>query len=228
MKPEKRFLLILILAVLLALAVCVVSRPFFAKLQEEAYRQWFSGWISKLGLKGILILLGIQILQIVIAIIPGGPVELLAGAAYGGFGGLAICLAGCAAATMLIFPLVRRFGSPFVERFFGRKETAKFAFLRNTRNLSLVVFALFLIPGIPKDLLTYLVPLSGIGCARFVFISCLARTPAILASTLMGASVLEGRWRRLLLVFSIAVAAGLLGLFFGGRIIAFFKEKKQA
>jgi uncharacterized membrane protein YdjX (TVP38/TMEM64 family) len=225
MKPEKRFLLFVILFVVLTVIFCVLFWSFFHKLRAEAYRRQFSGWIARLGLKGILILLGIQMLQIVIALIPGGAVELLAGAAYGGPGGLAICLIGCAAATTLIFSLVKKFGSPFVDLFFSREKTAKYAFLRDTRRLSLVVFTLFLIPGVPKDLLTYLVPLSGMGLARFVLISCLGRTPAIFASTLMGASVIEGRWRFFLLIFLLIAAAGVSGLLFSDRITAFFRKR---
>jgi uncharacterized membrane protein YdjX (TVP38/TMEM64 family) len=225
MKPEKRFLFSIILFVVLSVIFCVFFGPFFHKLSEEAYRQRFSGWIAELGIKGVLILLGIQMLQIVIVFIPGGPVELLAGAAYGGLGGLAICLAGCAAATALIFSVVRKFGSPFIDLFFSRKKTTKYAFLRDTRRLSLVVFMLFLIPGVPKDLLTYIVPLSGIGLARFVLISCLARTPAIFASTLMGASMIEGRWLLFLLIFLPIAAAGVLGLLFGERITGFFRKR---
>jgi uncharacterized membrane protein YdjX (TVP38/TMEM64 family) len=226
MKPEKRFVFFIIFFVVFTAIFCVLLWPFFHKLCEDAYRQQFSGWIVKLGIKGILILLGIQVLQIVIALIPGGPVELLAGAAYGGLGGLAICLAGCAAATVLIFSLVRKFGSPLIDLFFSREKTARYAFLKNVRRLSLVVFTLFLIPGVPKDLLTYIVPLSGMGLAPFVLLSCLARTPAILASTLMGASVMEGHWLFLLLIFLIILAAGVLGLLFGDRIIVFFTKGK--
>ncbi|MDR1319481.1 MAG: VTT domain-containing protein [Treponema sp.] len=218
---------LLIFFVFFTVILCVFFWPFFRKLREEEYRQWFSGWITKLGIKGVLILLGMQMLQIVVAVIPGGPVELLAGAAYGCPGGLAICLTGCAAATTLIFFLVKKFGSPFVDLFFSRKKIKKYAFLKDTRRLSLVVFVLFLIPGTPKDILTYVFSLSDIGFARFVLISCLARTPAIFSSTLMGASVIEGRWRLLLLIFLLIAATGLLGLLFGGRIIAFFRDKKQ-
>jgi uncharacterized membrane protein YdjX (TVP38/TMEM64 family) len=201
--------------------------PFFQKLRDDAYRQRFSDWIMKLGIKGVLVLLGIQMLQIVIAIIPGGPVELLAGAAYGNLGGLALCLTGCAAATALIFFLVKKFGSPFVNLFFSKKKVDGFAFLQDTRKLSFIVFVLFLIPGTPKDILTYIVPLTNMGFTRFILITCLARIPMILASTLMGASVMKGRWLLLSLIFLLAVVVGLLGMLFGGRIIAFFRKKQS-
>jgi uncharacterized membrane protein YdjX (TVP38/TMEM64 family) len=218
-KQERNFFIFVICFAVLTIILCFLFWPFFSRLREDEYRARFSAWIARLGFKGVLILLGIQVFQIIVAAIPGGPVEVLAGAAYGGLGGLAICLTGCAIATTLIFLLVRRFGSPLVNFFFNKEKIRRYEFLTNGRKLSLAVFILFLIPGVPKDLLTYIVPLSGMSLARFIIISCFARTPAIVISTFMGASAMEGRLLFVILLFLFIAVMGIGGLLFSESIL---------
>jgi uncharacterized membrane protein YdjX (TVP38/TMEM64 family) len=209
----------------LSVILCILFWPFITRLRLPEYREQFSLWIEKLGFRGVLILLGIQVLQIIVAVIPGGPMELVAGAAYGALGGLGICLLGSLAASTAIFLVVRKFGTPLVIRFFGRELTDKYTFLGDTRKLSLVLFLLFLIPGIPKDALTYIVPLGNIKLSRFIIISNAARSPAIIMSAMLGDSVFRGNWVLIVLLFFIIAAAGVFGLLYGEKIIGRFRQK---
>jgi uncharacterized membrane protein YdjX (TVP38/TMEM64 family) len=206
--------------------LAILAWPFIKKLEDPLYRERFGAWISALGPRGVLILLGIQVLQVVIAVIPGEPVEILAGAAYGALGGLGICLSGCAAASALVFILVKKFGAPLVTRLFGEKNSRAYAFLQDTPRISRAVFILFLIPGTPKDLLTYIVPLSKLGLVRFIFISAFARIPSIVSSTMMGDSMIQGNRRLLLVIFGITAVTGLLGFYFKERVIAWSRNRE--
>ncbi|MDR0598291.1 MAG: VTT domain-containing protein [Treponema sp.] len=209
-------------------AVCLLLRPFIANLRLSEYREQFSAWIHGLGLKGMAILLGIQILQIVVAVIPGGLVEIVAGVAYGAWGGFALCILGCLAASAGIFLMVRIFGAPLVERFFGKKLTDKYRFLGNTKKVSLALFILFLIPGIPKDALTYIAPLGTIKPGRFLLIATVARSPAILMSTMFGSSVLRGNRMLIALFFAAIALTGMVGLLYGGRIADRIRRQHRA
>ena len=113
-KIKYRFILFLTLFIVLTGILALVFWPLIKDLQNPEYREMFSAWISGLGFKGITILFGIQVLQIVVAVIPGGPVQLIAGAAYGALGGLLIIEAGCAFATMIVFFMVKKFGLPLI------------------------------------------------------------------------------------------------------------------
>ena len=67
--------------ILLSAAVCwFVGRPMirFAK-QPELFRQW----VDSLGLWGMIVYVGMCILQVVVAIIPGEPLEICGGYAFG-------------------------------------------------------------------------------------------------------------------------------------------------
>ncbi|WP_010258202.1 TVP38/TMEM64 family protein [Treponema primitia] len=223
--PVRTGIIFFIVFIILTLILCILFWPFITRLRLPEYRDQFSLWIEKLGFRGVLILLGIQIMQIIVAVIPGGPVEVLAGAAYGALGGLGICLLGSLAASTGIFLVVRKFGAPLVFRFFGGELTDKYAFLKDTRKFSLVLFLLFLIPGIPKDTLTYIVPLGSIKLSRFIIISNFARIPGILTSTILGDSVISGNWVMIAIFFLIIAAMGILGLLYGEKIIGRFRQK---
>jgi uncharacterized membrane protein YdjX (TVP38/TMEM64 family) len=206
-------------------AVCVLFRPFIANVRLSEYREQFSAWIEGLGVKGMAILLGIQVLQIVVAIIPGGPLEIVAGAAYGAWGGFVLCILGCLMASAGIFFAVRVFAFPLVERLFGKKLTEKYRFLGNAKKFSLALFLLFLIPGIPKDALTYIAPLGSIKPGRFILISTAARSPAILMATMLGSSALRGNWLLAALFFGAIAVTGIVGILYGGRIADKIKGK---
>jgi len=202
--------------------ITIIFWPFIRDLQNQEYRDAFTVWVKDLGIYGLIILLGIQILQIVIAVIPGGPVQLIAGAAYGAFGGLAICVIGCVVSSFMIFFMVRKFGLPLLRRFFGEKDINAWKFLKDTGKVSRVVFILFLIPGTPKDLLTWLTPLTSLSLPMFVILSNLARIPAILSTTIMGDSMIQGNWILSVSIFLGIALAGFLGMWFRDKIMTRF------
>ena len=135
---------------------------------------------------GRVYFLGIQILQVFIAIIPGEPIELGAGYAFGAVEGTLLCLAGSTAGSMLIFFFVRRFGVKAVEIFFPPEKIRSLRFLHSARRRNALVFLLMVIPGTPKDLLSYFVPLTDMPALTWLFITSVARIPSIVTSTVGG------------------------------------------
>ena len=227
MKKNRLPLLVFIaLFAALTITLTVLFWPFIKNLNDLNYREAFSAWVKELGVKGVAITFGLMVFQIVVAIIPGGPMELIAGAAYGVWGGLAICLAGAVFASAVIFITVKKIGTPLVHRFFGKDTVNSWKFLENSERNEKIVFILFLIPGTPKDLLTWLAPISRLPLRRFVILSNLGRIPAILSTTIMGNSVIKGNWVLFVLIFLLTAAAGLAGLHFKDKAVKFLSEKK--
>jgi uncharacterized membrane protein YdjX (TVP38/TMEM64 family) len=217
-KPGKALVILVIVFCAAAVILTVVFWPFIRELKDPVYREKFSAWVKGLGVKGVLILLGLQILQIVVAVIPGGPVELIAGAAYGALGGLAICAAGCVIATSLIFLTVNRFGRSLVVRFFGEENIGSWKFLKDPEKTARAVFIVFLIPGMPKDMLTWFAPLSGLPMPLFTGISTFARLPAVLSTTVMGDSAISGNWVLTAAMFAVTAVLGLAGLYLKDKV----------
>ena len=172
----------------------------------------FRDYIRSFGPAGWLVLLGLQFLQVFIALIPGELLETGAGYAFGPVWGTLICYAGVAMASSLVFLLTRRFGVKLVEVFISREKINQLSFLRTERKRNTLVFVLFLIPGTPKDLLTYFVGLTDMKLGSFLLISLLARLPSVLSSTAGGHLLGEGNYVGALWLYGITGAVSVAGL----------------
>ena len=86
----KKWLKITLIALISAavIALCVWLIPLVWSLREPENQVAFENLVGSLGFLGILLMLGIQVLQIVVAVIPGEPIELIMGLMYGTWGGL--------------------------------------------------------------------------------------------------------------------------------------------
>lgn len=216
-------LLPIIIFVLLLAALTWIFWPYVKELGTDEGRAEFKAWVDGLGFGGWLVSLGIQLLQIFIAFIPGEPVELLLGYLWGPWLGLLTCLIGIFIGTLAIFLLVRRFGMPFVRKIVGDDDLTKYKFLSNKNKLELTVFVLFFIPGTPKDALTYIAPIAPISPVKYLLIATFARIPSIITSTILGDSIAEGNYFLAIAVFVITAVISVVGIIFGNK----FVERKQ-
>ncbi len=183
----------------------------------------FQSRIDSFGAWGWLVALGIQVLQVIVALIPGEVVEVGCGMAFGTWGGLLICLAGSAIGSAIIFLLVRKFGVKLVEVFVSREKINSLKFLSNERKLKSVIFLVFFTIGTPKDLLTYFVGLTNIKLHEFLIISTIARIPSVVSSILVGDKLSEGNFVTSILIFGASAVLGLMG------VVAYnkFVDKRQ-
>lgn len=225
-KPIK--IILIILAVIAVVALCAWMIPFVLSLRDAEKRLAFENFVDSLGVFGVLLMLFIQVLQIVVAVIPGEPVELVMGLMYGTFGGLALTLAGILIGSAVIYLCVKRFGTGFAERFVDTKGFKKLSFLKDPAKRDSMIFLLFFIPGTPKDILTYFAPLTGIPFLRFLLIATLARIPSVVTSTFVGSSVSDGKLIKSLIVFALTGILGLAGIYINNKITASAEKKHSA
>lgn len=185
---------------------------YFSSFGDERSRDALKDAILEYRPFDMLILLAIQIVQVVIAIIPGGPIEVVAGLIYGTFGGAALVLAGTILGSMSVFSLVRFFGHKLVERVFASEKLSKFKFLSDTKRLEIIIFILFFIPGLPKDMLTYIAPLTKIKQRDFLIITTIARIPAVVSSTYIGSALDDGKFLNSVIMLTVIGVLGILGI----------------
>lgn len=221
-KKQKRTL-ILISAIFLLLVgiLSLFFMPFFNRLSEPAFQVRFQQWAIQQTWKGQIFVLLIQMIQVIIAFIPGEAVELLAGFLYGPWLGLLLSLTGCLIASACVFAFVRKFGTKLLKKIFRKDSLEEYDFLQNSKKIEIITFVLFLIPGTPKDLLTYVAGASPIRMSTFLILSTFARIPSILSSTFMGATFGEGNFGTTAVVFLLTAAVGFFGIFFKDSIINF-------
>ncbi len=224
---RRRIVAIASLAIVAALAAWLtwsVSR-WIANFKGDP--QAFKDFVDGYGWTGWLIALGIQILQVFISLIPGELVEVGLGYAFGAIEGTVLCLVGVAAASALIFLIVKRFGVRVVELFIPRENIDRLKFINSERKLKRLIFLLFFIPGTPKDLFTYFAGLTRIRLSEFLIISLIARIPSVISSTFGGDLIQEERYGQAVLLFAITGALSLLGLWAYNRLSAKRNARRQ-
>jgi uncharacterized membrane protein YdjX (TVP38/TMEM64 family) len=222
----KKYLPIIIFVAVMGILTLILW-PYVEGLATPEGREEFKVWIDGLGFGGWLVTLGIQLLQIFVALIPGEPVELMLGYVWGPWLGTLTCLIGIFIGTATIFLLVRKFGMKFVSRFVDPEELKRYKFLRDKNKVDITVFILFFIPGTPKDALTYIAPIAPIGAVKYLLIATFARIPSIITSTILGDSIADGRWVLALVVFAITAVISVLGIILGNRYIEHRKKKAE-
>ncbi len=218
---------LIVLAAAAVVALCVWLIPLVWSLRQPENQAAFEEFVGSLGVFGVLLMLGIQVLQIVVAVIPGEPIELIMGLMYGTWGGLALTLTGILIGSTIIYFCMKRFGTGFASRFVDTNGFKKFRFLNDPAKRDSFIFLLFFIPGTPKDVLTYFAPLTGIPFGRFITIATLARIPSVVTSTLVGSSVSNGEFLKSLIVFAITGVVGIAGILINNKFTA-AQEKKLA
>lgn len=187
--------------------------PFMKDLSTTEGQVAFKEKIDSMGFGGLLLLLGLQVLQILLVVLPGEPFEVLAGMCYGAWGGCLFITASVFITTTIIFFTVRKLGHKYLYNFFKKEKVDKIMkskILNNPRNLDIILFILFFLPATPKDLLVYIGGLLPIKPLRFIMISTFVRFPSVITSTMVGANISNGNWKMSLLIYGITfVVAGI-------------------
>ncbi len=229
---KRKRLLILLLILMIGTAILIFYPKFGDyKISDTGamarYLDDANAWLEDFGFFRYLTLFFIQVFQVIVAIIPGEPVELLAGFVLGTVGGTLLCIIGSAIGACIIFWGVHRFGQGFIAFFTGKKFYDRLSFLKDPVRRDMFLFVLFLIPGTPKDLLLYFSPLTNITLWRLVFIISIARIPSIMSSTYVGAHVSEGEFGHSLVVFAITGIVGLAGILINDMILQHREKAKR-
>lgn len=169
--------------VLMAAACWFVGRPLIDFVNQP---EKFRAWVDENGIWSRLGFIGMMVVQIFIAIIPGEPLEIGAGYAFGAVEGTLLCILGAVLGSTIVFLMVRRFGVRLVEIFFPKKQIQDLKFMKKVRNPDALAFLLMLIPGTPKDLFAYFMGLTPMKLTTWMLINATARIPSIITSTIGG------------------------------------------
>lgn len=196
----------------LMVLVCVLLWPYVHELFEPGGIDRVIADVRNAGPVGFLILLGLQFLQIVVAFIPGEVVQIAAGMMYGPWVGALVILVGCVLSSAFIFMLVHKLGAPFVQSMVPVKYLDKFRRFEHSGKLNVVVFILFLIPGLPKDVFTYLVPLTNMRMRTFLALANVGRIPGIVVSTYAADGLIDGRIMESVIIFAVAAVIAVAGI----------------
>lgn len=214
---------LVVIFILFGLIAYFIGRPLVEEFINSP--ETFRDYVRSHWLLGPLVMIGIMMMQVIVAVIPGEPFELGAGFVFGWLQGSALCLAATALSSALVFLAVRRWGVKLVELFFPREKILKYSFMQNEKKLDLLVFLLFLIPGTPKDLLTYLVGLTPMKLSSFLLLTTLARIPSVVSSAVTGSLAQGGNYTAAIITYGVTAVITVICVVLYRRIS---KSEKKA
>lgn len=216
-----------ILAIVALVGITIYLIPIMKDISTTEGQIQFKEELKNSGIFGMLTLFGLQLAQIFLIILPGEPIEVLAGMCYGAFGGYIFITLSVFIITTAIFFMVRKLGRKFVYEFYDKekvKKIEKSKLFKNPKKIEWIMIILFMIPGAPKDIVIYIAGLLPIKPLRFILISTFARFPSVISSTLAGANLIEGDWKISIIVYASTFA--IVGIF--AFIINKFDKSKTA
>jgi uncharacterized membrane protein YdjX (TVP38/TMEM64 family) len=220
--PEKKsnlakaiaFPLLIAAIVALALAFRKPMVAFFDNPDKLKAAVLGTGWIAPFAF------MLIQFVQVVIFVIPGEVVQIAGGYLFGPVLGVAYSIIGITAGSVANFALGRFLGIPFIESLFGKEKVAKFEKLTSSSKAQIGFFLLFVIPGIPKDILCYVAGISSMKLPWFFAVSMIGRLPGIVGSNVIGSSAAERNWGLTIAVMAVAVVLFVVGSLFQDKVRA--------
>jgi uncharacterized membrane protein YdjX (TVP38/TMEM64 family) len=219
--PIKNIVLFAAFLVLLVFAT-IQYAPMVTGLVSEP--EEFRDLIQSYGYTGVLIFVLIQIIQIVIPVIPGEVVQVAGGYIFGTWLGTLYLMIGVIVGSICAFFAARLLGYPLVRSFVSENKLGRMRELMQGKKSDVVVFILFLLPGLPKDVLTYIAGLTPIKSVRFLVMASMARFPALLASAYLGDNLHEKDYLGAIVISLVAVLLFIGGFLFKDRIMEKIQE----
>ena len=230
-KKERNMAIIRLILTVLVFIVCIVITikvlPIVSKLSDENYRVYFKEKVNAMGFKGVIFVLLLQILQIVVAVIPGQPMEIVSGMLYGPIGGTFVCLVGIFIGTAIVFYLVRKLGTDFMQLFFSPEKIDSIKnskIFKNSAKFEFIMLIIFVIPMMPKDIFIYLGGISPVRPKRFLAIATLARIPGLFLTVYMGNRISNGNFSMVVVLIAIILIIAAIGDFIYSRIEQKFEK----
>ncbi|MDD3168590.1 MAG: VTT domain-containing protein [Eubacteriales bacterium] len=224
-KRKKRIRTIVSVLKLLILCGIVIGVPIYVYFTYPELIDRFKSLdeINKLlkqyKTASIFIYMGLQVFQIIVSVLPGQALQFASGYAYHFWLGLLFSLIGVALGTVITFYLARLLGKDALHVIFGEEKFTRFVRTLNSKRSYLVLFVIFLIPGIPKDLFTYAAGVSEIRIIPFLLLSLIGRSPAMIGSIMMGNMFYNGSYTGLIILGAVAVVLFIAGLMNRNKLV---------
>lgn len=177
---------------------------------KHTLREW--------GVLAPVIFIGLQALQVIIAPIPGELTRILGGYLFGQWVGLLYSTIGLTLGSVAAFAVGRWLGARYVQRLVSPEIWHKMGFIVEAEG-AILCFIVFLIPGLPKDMICYLFGLSPMPFWVFTVVSTFGRIPGTWILSAQGAHAASGDYLQVILLTALVVAAALPLYYYRNRLV---------
>ncbi|MBI5782602.1 MAG: TVP38/TMEM64 family protein [Gammaproteobacteria bacterium] len=215
-KPDKKtILLILLAAVVVAGMAYVLYATGLTDLLTSKNR--LLQFIKENPRHAATIFIGLQIVQVVAAPVPGEVTGFVGGILFGPVWGVVYSTIGLTIGSWIAFMLARLLGRPLVERLASAETIQRYDYVMKHKGL-LLAFLMFLIPGFPKDFLCYVLGLGHMRQRDFLIVSASGRLLGTVLLTIGGTFFRDAHYGALFTVVGISLAIILLVMIYRDRV----------
>jgi uncharacterized membrane protein YdjX (TVP38/TMEM64 family) len=227
-KSKKMLFCKIFLAIACVFIVALGIKYFSTIIELTLSVDKFRDYIISQGKFGVIAFIFFQVLQIVIAPIPGEVIQVAGGYIYGVPLGMLYTIVGLLLGAVIAFYFTRFMGRDFIKKILSKKNNQWLADIMDSKKFTVILFVVFLIPGLPKDFLIYVAGLTPINPLSFLGILLISRIPWLAASVGLGASMSHNNYTSMIIISAISVIAFLIGVTFKDRIIRRFSDIKSS
>lgn len=172
----------------------------------EGFKQWIDGFDEG----SVIIFVLLRVVMTVLRVIPGGPLQVAGGYAFGTWWGALWCMAGSLIGTLIIFFLGKKYGIKLVGLFVSPEKMQSAALFKDTKKRNLWLFLMNFLPGTPKDIFTWIAALSKGGSLSSITVILLARIPSVIVSTWCGHQLMQENYLLSGIVFGVMFVIGVV------------------
>lgn len=191
------------------------------RLYHDKYflRDTVSAW----GWMAPLVFIGIQALQVIVSPIPGEITGPVGGALFGTTWGVVYSSVGLTIGTLVCFGLGRLWGEPLIRPWLSEHHWNKMSFIVEAEG-AIICLILYLIPGFPKDAISYLFGISPMPFWLFAIVSTVGRIPGTWISSYFGAHVGDQQYVYAAVFIALVMGACLPLYYYRDRIVRHFRR----
>lgn len=227
-KNKKRMKTILAVVKLLILAGLLVGVPLYVYFCHHQVIEQMSSianvkeFFAQYKTSSVFAYIAAQMMQIIICIIPGQWLQITAGLVWGFWLGYLYSIIGAVVGSIITYYLAKWLGKDAMHLFFGEDKVQEYVKRLNSKKALIIVFLIFLIPGVPKDLCNYLAGISEMKIKPFLIVSLIGRSPGMMGSLLIGKQLSTGSWTGAIVVAVIFIILFIVGIIFRKKLMAWF------
>ena len=197
---------------------------YLVRLYED--KRFLKQTLKEWGILAPIFFIVLQALQVVVSPIPGEATGFLGGFLFGVWGGFIYSTVGLTLGSVVAFAIGRWLGARFVRRVVSKETWDRMGFIVEAEG-AILCFIIFLIPGLPKDIVCYLFGISPMPLWVFAVVSGLGRMPGTWILSAQGAHTATGQYIQVVLISAIAIAVALPLYYYRNRIVAWVQRRND-
>jgi len=221
---NRGYFILALIAVVIILSAYEYYGQYFHELKNP---KKIKKIVLSYGQYSVFAFLGLQVIQVIAFFIPGEVIQIAGGYIYGAFIGGLLTLLGITIGSAIVYIVSRAYGKPFIRKIISEKHFTFFDKLLKLGSIKYVVLLLYLIPGIPKDVLGYICGISDISFKDFIVYSTIGRIPGIFISAYFGSRMYSGHKGALIAIAVIMSILFIVGVFKREKIVKLMIKKEQ-